>query len=56
LGLVGNLIVGIIGSFIGGWLFSQLGVSAGAGILGSIITSTVGAAVLLLIIGLIKKA
>ncbi len=32
-GLVGDLIVGVIGAFIGVWLFGQVGISAG-GILG----------------------
>ena len=28
-GLVGDIIVGIIGPFIGGWLFGRLGIAAG---------------------------
>lgn len=55
-GLIGNIIVGVIGSFIGGWLFAQFGVGIGGGIIGSIIASTVGAIVLLLVIKVIKKA
>lgn len=56
LGLIGNIVVGIVGSFIGGFLFNQLGISAGGGLLGSIITATVGAAVLLLIISLVRRS
>ena len=41
-GVIVNLILGIIGGVLGGWVFSLLGISAG-GILGSLITSTVGA-------------
>ena len=41
-GIIVNLILGIIGGVLGGWVFSLLGISAG-GILGSLITSTVGA-------------
>jgi uncharacterized membrane protein YeaQ/YmgE (transglycosylase-associated protein family) len=53
-GLWGNLIVGVIGAFIGGFLFDLLGLSFG-GIIGSIIAALVGAIVLLWIIGLVKK-
>ena len=45
-GLIGDLIVGVIGAFFGGWLFNLLGFSAG-GILGSLLTALVGAIVLL---------
>ena len=38
----------------GGFVFGLLGISAG-GLVGSIITATVGAALLLFLIGLIKK-
>jgi uncharacterized membrane protein YeaQ/YmgE (transglycosylase-associated protein family) len=55
-GLVGNLIVGIVGGFLGGFLFRQFGASAGSGMVGSLITAFVGAVVLLLLIGLVKKA
>jgi uncharacterized membrane protein YeaQ/YmgE (transglycosylase-associated protein family) len=54
-GLIGNIIVGILGSFIGYWLLGKLGVSLGEGVLGTIITSVIGAIVLLFVIGLFKK-
>ena len=54
-GLLGNIVVGIIGAFIGGYLLPLVGVNL-AGILGSIVTATVGAVVLLFIVGLIKRA
>ena len=53
-GLVGNLIVGVVGAFIGGFLFQQLGIAAG-GLIGSLITAVIGAIVLLFIVGLVKK-
>ncbi len=52
-GLVVNLIVGIIG-VLGGWLFGLIGISAG-GVIGSLITSIVGAIVLLWIVGIISR-
>jgi uncharacterized membrane protein YeaQ/YmgE (transglycosylase-associated protein family) len=54
-GLVINLIVGIIGSYLGGWLLGHLGFAI-HGIIGWIITATIGAVVLLFLVGLIKKA
>jgi uncharacterized membrane protein YeaQ/YmgE (transglycosylase-associated protein family) len=54
-GLVGDLIVGVIGAILGGWLFSFIGISAG-GILGALVTAVVGAVVLLYLLRLIKRA
>jgi uncharacterized membrane protein YeaQ/YmgE (transglycosylase-associated protein family) len=54
-GLVGDLVVGVVGAFVGGWLFNVLGISAG-GIIGSLITAFVGAVALLYVIRLIKRA
>jgi uncharacterized membrane protein YeaQ/YmgE (transglycosylase-associated protein family) len=53
-GLVGDLIVGVIGSFIGVWVFGLLGIVSG-GILGLLIASVVGALLLLYIIRLAKR-
>ena len=54
-GLLGNIVVGIIGAVVGGVVFGLLGISAG-GLIGSVITATAGAALLLFIIGLVKKS
>lgn len=54
-GLVGNLVVGVVGSFLGGWLLGVFGFAFG-GTVGSLVTATIGAVVLLFIVGLIKKA
>ena len=55
LGLIGNIVVGIVGAMIGGWLSTVTGISAGGGLVGSLITAVVGAVVLLFGISLIKK-
>lgn len=55
LGLLGNMVVGVVGAFLGGFLFDVLRISVG-GFIGSLLTATVGAVVLLFILGLIKKA
>jgi uncharacterized membrane protein YeaQ/YmgE (transglycosylase-associated protein family) len=52
-GILGDLIVGIIGAFIGDWFLPRLGIHLGAGMIGAIFDATVGAIVLLLIIRLI---
>lgn len=54
-GLVGNLVVGVVGAILGGWLFGALGITT-YGLVGSLISAVVGAIVLLFIVGLIKKA
>jgi uncharacterized membrane protein YeaQ/YmgE (transglycosylase-associated protein family) len=53
-GILGNMVVGIVGAFIGGFLFRAVGLAA-YGLIGSLITATVGAVVLLFLIGLVKK-
>jgi uncharacterized membrane protein YeaQ/YmgE (transglycosylase-associated protein family) len=54
LGLIGNIIVGIIGGFIGYWGLGLLGVSLGSGTIGYILTAAVGAIALLFIINLVS--
>jgi uncharacterized membrane protein YeaQ/YmgE (transglycosylase-associated protein family) len=53
-GLVGDLVVGVIGAVLGGFLFGLLGLSAN-GLIGSLVTATVGAVVLLFLIHLVKR-
>ena len=55
-GLIGNIIAGIVGSFVGGWLFKQLGISLGAGLISTILTAAIGAVVVLLVVGLLRRA
>jgi uncharacterized membrane protein YeaQ/YmgE (transglycosylase-associated protein family) len=54
-GLLWNIIIGIVGAFIGVWLLQQIGVSPFSGFIGSIINATIGAVILLFIVGLIKR-
>lgn len=55
LGLVESIIVGILGAFLGGWLFGLLGISVGGGIVGTIIVAIVGAVVLLIVVSAIRR-
>ncbi len=52
-GLIGDLIVGLLGAFIGDWLLPRLGIHLGAGIVALIINAFIGAVVLLLILRLV---
>jgi uncharacterized membrane protein YeaQ/YmgE (transglycosylase-associated protein family) len=53
-GLIGDLIIGVIGSFIGVWVFGLLGISSG-GIIGLLAAAVVGALILLYVIRLAKS-
>jgi uncharacterized membrane protein YeaQ/YmgE (transglycosylase-associated protein family) len=57
-GLIGNIVVGIVGAFLAGWLLPMLGVSfsLGSPIVTSIVYAMIGAIVLLVLIGLIRRA
>ena len=56
-GLVGDIIVGIVGAFVGGWIFQQLGVSTPfGGLAGTIFTAFVGAVVLLFLLHLVMRS
>lgn len=53
-GLIGDLVVGILGAFVGNWLLPQLQVHLGTGIIAEIANATIGAVLLLLLIGLVS--
>jgi uncharacterized membrane protein YeaQ/YmgE (transglycosylase-associated protein family) len=52
-GLVGDLIVGVVGAFFGGWLFPQLGIHLGSGAFAQIISAALGAIILLFIVRIV---
>jgi uncharacterized membrane protein YeaQ/YmgE (transglycosylase-associated protein family) len=54
-GLIGTVIVGILGALFGGWLFGQLHISIGAGFVNEIITASIGAIVLLVLLRLVRR-
>lgn len=53
-GLIGNIVIGVVGAFIGQWLFPSF-LSLGAEPIASIISATLGAIILLIIIGLARR-
>jgi len=56
-GLIRNIIVGVIGAFVGGWLLSAAGISlpVGNALISQIITATLGAIVVIAIARVIAK-
>ncbi len=53
-GLIGDLAIGIIGAFIGDWLLPQIGIHLGTGIVAAIVNATIGAVLLLLVVGVLR--
>jgi len=53
-GILGDLIVGIAGAFVGSWLLPQFHIHFGEGIVSAIVNATIGAVLLLFVIGLIR--
>ena len=58
LGLIGNIVVGIVGSLIAGWLLPKIGVKSIVKneIVDQIIFAFIGAVILLVILGLISRS
>jgi uncharacterized membrane protein YeaQ/YmgE (transglycosylase-associated protein family) len=55
-GMLGNIVVGIIGAYIGGFLLGKLGISiGGTETVNQLVTSVIGAVVLLFLAGLLRK-
>ena len=52
-GLIGDLIVGLLGAFIGDWLLPQLGIHLGTGIVELIVNAFIGAVILLSVLRLV---
>ncbi len=56
-GLIGNIVIGILGAVVAGYLFPRLGVSIPIAdpVIRSIAVSTIGAVILLFVIGLVRR-
>ena len=55
MGIAGDIVVGVIGAYIGNWLAPRLGIHFGAGFARTGLNATLGAIVLLLLIRLIRR-
>lgn len=53
-GLLYDLVLGVVGAILGGWLFGVLGLTAG-GLIGSLVTATVGAIVCIALLRAFRK-
>lgn len=51
-GLIGDIAVGLIGAFIGGWLLPRSGLHLGIGLVSVVFSATIGAIALLLVLRL----
>lgn len=54
-GLVGNLVIGVVGAVLGGFLFGLFGLES-TSLLGALVTAVVGAVVLLAIVDFISRS
>ncbi|MCC7281297.1 MAG: GlsB/YeaQ/YmgE family stress response membrane protein [Acetobacteraceae bacterium] len=54
-GLVGNVVLGVIGAVVGGHVLGMLGIRAG-GIIGDVLVATLGAAGVLALVRVLKRA
>jgi uncharacterized membrane protein YeaQ/YmgE (transglycosylase-associated protein family) len=54
-GTIMDIVLGIVGAVVGGWLLGMLGISAG-GLIGTILVAIVGAVFLIWLSRMIKKA
>ena len=55
-GLIRNLVVGLVGSLLGGFLFTKLGLHVVPDFWGELVTAIVGAVVLLFVLQAIRRA
>jgi uncharacterized membrane protein YeaQ/YmgE (transglycosylase-associated protein family) len=53
-GLLENLVVGVIGAYLGAFIFRLLGLTS-TGFIGALVVAIVGAVVLLAIVGAVRK-
>jgi uncharacterized membrane protein YeaQ/YmgE (transglycosylase-associated protein family) len=54
-GFVLNLILGVVGGIVGGWVFSLFGIHSDGGFIGSLVTAVVGSVIVLWIASILKK-
>jgi uncharacterized membrane protein YeaQ/YmgE (transglycosylase-associated protein family) len=55
MGLLGNLVIGVIGAVLGAYIFEFFGISSG-GLIGTLISAVIGAVILLYVIQALRKA
>jgi uncharacterized membrane protein YeaQ/YmgE (transglycosylase-associated protein family) len=53
--LFGNLLLGVVGAVLGGFLLQLLGLANRGGIIGTLVTATIGAVALLWVVNRLKR-
>jgi len=54
-GCMGNVVVGVIGAVVGGWLFQVTGIQELPGLIGSLFTAVIGAVALITVLRLFTE-
>lgn len=54
-GFIVDALIGILGSVLAAWLFPHFGISLGAGLVGSILESIVGAMIVVVAVRLLRR-
>ena len=55
-GLIGNIVIGIIGAIVAGWVLPLFGVLIGGGFFAQVINAAIGAIIVLLVVAFIQRA
>jgi uncharacterized membrane protein YeaQ/YmgE (transglycosylase-associated protein family) len=53
-GIIGDILCGILGAFIGDWVLPRIGIHLGTGMISAIINATIGAILLLFVVRLLR--
>lgn len=53
-GLLMNLVIGVVGAYLGAFIFSLLGLNTSGSWIGALVVATIGAIVLLAIVGAVR--
>lgn len=50
-----DILLGLIGAVVGGWIFGALGIALGTGFISDLVTGVIGAVVVIAIVRLVRK-
>jgi len=54
-GLIGNVVIGICGSVLAGWLLPQIGVHIGSGLVSELINALIGALIIIAVLAGVRR-
>ncbi len=54
-GLIGDIVIGIVGALVAGWLLPRAGIHIGTGFIPAVVNAAIGAVLLLVVLGLIRR-